>query len=622
MSSRIEDYAVIGNCETLALIGRGGSIDWLCLPRFDSPACFAALLGEPKHGRWLIAAASNEARVTRQYCGDTLILETVFRTASGAACLIDFMARREGACEIIRLVRGLQGDVPMRMELITRFDYGSIVPWVSRQNDGRLRFIAGPDRLLLDTNVATRGEDFRTVAEFSVSAGQEASFVLNWSPSFTPPPPALKGADALQQVQAFWSNWATAHKPSEDYADAALRSLLTLKALAHWTTGGIVAAGTTSLPERLGGSRNWDYRYCWLRDATFTLLALISAGFLDEARAWREWLLRAVAGSPEDVQTMYGVAGERRLDEYELSWLPGYQGAKPVRVGNAAVRQLQLDVYGEVVDAFYVARRAGLALDEDSWAFEQALVSHLESIWREPDEGIWEVRGDARHFTHSKVMAWVAFDRAIRSIEEFGLDGPRERWRQVRSEIHEEVCRRGFDANQNSFVQSFGATELDASLLMIPLVGFLPPDDERVRGTVSAVERHLVRNGLVLRYDTGSGADGLPSGEGAFLACSFWLADNYVLLGRHQEARELFERLLALRNDVGLLAEEYDPVEKRQLGNFPQAFSHLALISTAHNLAVAGGPAHQRSRPSDPTDRRKRQPSASGRKRPEKLRPV
>ena len=610
MPSRIEDYAVIGNCETLALIGRDGSMDWLCLPRFDSPACFAALLGEPKHGRWLIGPASGDAQATRRYCDDTLVLETVFRTPSGAACLIDFMARREGGCDIVRLVRGVQGDVAMRMELVTRFDYGSIVPWVSRQGDGRLRFIAGPDRLLLDTNVSTRGEGFRTLAEFTVSAGQEASFILNWSPSFTPAPPPLRGADALRQVHGFWSDWATAHKPCNDYADAALRSLLTLKALAHWTTGGIVAAGTTSLPEKAGGSRNWDYRYCWLRDATFTLLALISAGFLDEARAWHQWLLRAVAGSPDDVQTMYGVAGERRLDEHEISWLPGYQGAKPVRVGNAAVRQLQLDVYGEVLDAFYVARHAGLAPDADSWALEQALVSHLEAIWREPDEGIWEVRGGPRHFTPSKVMAWVAFDRAVRSIEEFGLEGPLEHWRLVRSAVHEGVCRDGFDAKQNAFVQSFGATELDASLLLMPLVGFLPPDDERVRGTVAAIERRLIRNGLVLRYDTGAGTDGLPEGEGAFLACTFWLADNYALLGRHQEARALFERLLTLRNDVGLLAEEYDPVHKRQLGNFPQAFSHLALINTAHNLAGLGGPAHQRARRPDQP-----RPHASDRKR-------
>ena len=511
----------------------------------------------------------------------------------------------------MRLIRGLQGDVAMRMELVTRFDYGSIVPWVSRQDDGRLRFIAGPDRLLLDTSVKTRGEDFRTLAEFTVSAGQEASFVLNWSPSYTPAPPPLRGTDALRQVHEFWSDWVAAHKPCDDYADAALRSLLTLKALAHWTTGGIVAAGTTSLPERLGGARNWDYRYCWLRDATFTLLALTSSGFLDEARAWREWLLRAVAGSPEDVQTVYGVAGERRIDEYEVSWLPGYQAAKPVRIGNAAVRQLQLDVYGEVVDALYTARRAGLAPDMESWALERALVSHLESIWREPDEGIWEVRGAPRHFTHSKVMAWVAFDRAVRSIEEFGLQGPLDRWRLVRSAIHEEVCRLGFDGKQNTFVQSFGATELDASLLLIPLVGFLPPDDERVRGTVAAIERRLVRNGLVLRYDTAAGTDGLPEGEGAFLACSFWLADNYAMLGRREEASALFERLLALRNDVGLLAEEYDPVQKRQLGNFPQAFSHLALINTAHNLAGAGGPAHMRSRRSDRPNGEKRQPSGA-----------
>ena len=513
--------------------------------------------------------------------------------------LTDFMARREGACDIVRIVRGLQGDVAMRMELVVRFDYGAIVPWVHRQEDGRLRLVAGPDRLLLDTNVEIRGEGFRTVAEFTVAAGQEASFGLNWSPSYTPAPAALQATDALKQVQEFWSDWAASFKPCEDHADAALRSLLTLKVLAHWKTGGIVAAGTTSLPERMGGSRNWDYRYCWLRDATFTLLALASAGFLDEARAWREWLMRAVAGSPNDVQIMYGVAGERRLDEYEISWLPGYQGARPVRTGNAAVRQLQLDVYGEILDAFYVARHAGLGPDAETWRLEQALIFHLETIWRDPDEGIWEVRGGARHFTHSKVMAWVAFDRAIRSIEEFGLDGPLERWRLARSAIHDEVCQHGFDAEQNSFVQSFGATELDASLLLIPLVGFLPPNDGRVRGTVAAIERKLIRNGLVMRYDTSAGTDGLPQGEGAFLACSFWLADNYALLGRKQEARDLFERLLALRNDVGLLAEEYDPVQKRQLGNFPQAFSHLALISTAHNLATAGGPAHQRSRRGD-----------------------
>jgi len=595
MPNRIEDYAVIGNCETVALVGRDGSIDWLSLPRFDSAACFSALLGEPKHGRWLIAPAEKDFGATRRYRDDTLILETVFRTEHGAACLIDFMTRRDGSSELVRLVRGLEGEVAMRMELIARFDYGAVTPWVSRQDDGRLQFIAGPDRLLLDTAASTRGEDFRTLSEFSVGAGQEVSFVLNWSPSFRPPPAPLQAGETLKQVESSWSDWVAAYHPSDHGDEAVLRSILTLKALSHWETGGIVAAGTTSLPEKLGGPRNWDYRYCWLRDATFTLYALMGAGFHDEARAWHEWLLRAVAGAPDDLQTIYGVAGERRLGEYEIPWLPGYQGAVPVRVGNAAVGQLQLDIYGEVLDAFYLARRAGLATSEATWSLERALVSHLETIWREPDEGIWEVRGGRRQFTHSKVMAWVAFDRAVRSIEEFGLEGPLERWRKVRDDIHLEVCERGFDPDQNAFVQSFGAKALDASLLLIPIVGFLKPDDPRVRGTVAAIERNLVWNGLVLRYDTGEGTDGLPPGEGAFLACSFWLADNYVMLGRYDEARALFDRLLALRNDVGLLAEEYDPVGMRQLGNFPQAFSHLALISTARNLASAAGPAHQRS---------------------------
>ncbi len=595
MPSRIEDYAVIGNCETLALVGRDGSIDWLSLPRFDSSACFTALLGEPKHGRWLIAPAASDIRVSRRYRGDTLILETVFRTEHGAASLTDFMYRRDGASDLVRIVKGLQGEVPMRMELVARFGYGSVVPWVTKQEDGRLEFIAGPDRLLLDTDVPTRGEDYRTLSEFTIGAGQEASFALNWSPSYRPTPAALPAGEALKSVESFWSGWAAMSKPSEDWSDAVLRSLLTLKALTHWETGGIIAAGTTSLPEKVGGSRNWDYRYCWLRDATFTLFAMIGTGYLDEAKAWHQWLLRAVAGSPDDVQTMYGVAGERRLDEYEIPWLPGYGGAKPVRVGNAAVSQLQLDVYGEVLDAFYVARRAGLCTSEETWDLECALVNHLEKIWREPDEGIWEVRGGRKQFTHSKVMAWVAFDRAVRSIEEFDLGGPVERWRAVRSAIHEEVCAHGFDSGRNAFVQSFGSTALDASLLLIPLVGFLPPDDPRVRGTVAAIERDLVWNGLVMRYDTGTRTDGLPPGEGAFLACSFWLADAYAMLGRQDEARQLFERLLALRNDVGLLAEEYDPSGRRQLGNFPQGFSHLALINTAHNLASVAGPAEQRA---------------------------
>jgi GH15 family glucan-1,4-alpha-glucosidase len=595
MPNRIEDYAVIGNCETIALVGRNGSIDWLGLPRFDSAACFCALLGESKNGRWLIAPVEAEVRTSRRYRGRTMILETVFRTAEGAASLTDFMARREGSSDVVRIVRGLHGQVAMRMELIVRFGYGSVTPWVSRQDDGRLQFIAGPDRLLLDAKISTRGEDFRTLGDFSVGAGQEVRFALNWSPSFLEPPPPLRCTEALKEIDVFWSGWSETFKPQPPWDDAVLRSLLTLKALTHWQTGGIVAAGTTSLPEKAGGSRNWDYRFCWLRDATFTLLALIGAGFLEEAKAWHQWLLRAVAGSPDDVQTMYGVAGERRLDEFEVPWLIGYEGASPVRIGNAAVKQLQLDVYGEVLDAFYVARHAGLATSEETWALECALVSHVETIWREPDEGIWEVRGGRKQFTHSKVMAWVALDRAVRSVEEFGLEGPIERWSAVRSAIHASVCRDGFDESQNTFVQSFGATALDASLLQIPLVGFLPADDARVRGTVAAIERKLLKNGLVLRYDTGTSTDGLPPGEGAFLACSFWLADNYTMQGRYDEARALFERLLALRNDVGLLAEEYDPAAKRQLGNFPQAFSHLSLINTARNLAGAKGPAELRS---------------------------
>jgi GH15 family glucan-1,4-alpha-glucosidase len=594
MPNRIEDYAVIGNCETLALVGRDGSIDWLGFPRFDSAACFCALLGAPTHGRWLIAPTADGAQVARRYRGDTLILEAVFTTALGAVCLTDFMSRRDGSADVVRLVRGLHGEVAMQTELIIRFDYGSVVPWVS-QEEGRLRFVAGSERLLLDTAVSMRGEDFRTVGEFTVKAGDEVSFVLNWSPSYRTSPAPLEARTALKEVESFWSGWAKQFTPPQYWADAVLRSLLTLKALAHWETGGITAAGTTSLPEKLGGPRNWDYRFCWLRDATFTLYALIGAGFLDEAKSWHEWLLRAAAGSPDDLQTIYGVAGERRLDESEIPWLPGYAGSSPVRIGNAAVGQRQLDIYGEVLDAFYLARRAGLATSAATWSLEVALVSHLETIWREPDEGIWEVRGGAKHFTHSKVMAWVAFDRAVRSIEEFGLEGPLERWRSVRSAIHREVCEHGFDPKQNAFVQSFEATTLDASLLLVPLVGFLHPDDPRVSGTVAAIERTLIRDGLVLRYDTGEGVDGLPPGEGAFLACSFWLVDNYVLLGRYDEARELFERLLALRNDVGLLAEEYDPYDRIQLGNFPQAFSHLALINSAHNLANARGPAHLRS---------------------------
>jgi GH15 family glucan-1,4-alpha-glucosidase len=592
--NRIEDYAVIGNCETMALVGRDGSIDWLGFPRFDSPACFAALLGGPAHGRWLVAASDRRALVTRRYRDDTLILETVFETHAGAAVVIDFMARRDGVSDLVRIVRGLRGTIGMCTELIARFEYGSIAPWVTRQSDDRLQLTAGPERLLLDAGIPLAGEAMRTIGEFEIAEGEEVGFTLAWTPSYHPAPPPLDPAAALGEIETFWRDWATGFKsdgkwPDEKWAAPVLRSLLTLKALAHWETGGIVAAGTTSLPEKLGGPRNWDYRYCWLRDATFTLTALIGAGFLGEARAWRAWLLRAVAGNPDDLQIMYGVAGERRLAEYELPWLPGYENSAPVRVGNAASGQVQLDVYGEVLAALYAARRAGLDADDASWALECALVQHLETIWEQPDDGIWEVRGGRKHFTHSKIMAWVAFDRAIRSAEEFGLDGPLDRWRAARDAIHAQVCAQGYDAAQNSFVQAYGSPALDASLLLMPLVGFLPADDPRARGTVAAIERALLRDGLVLRYDTGAGVDGLPPGEGAFLACSFWLADNYALQGRLDEARALFELLLSLCNDVGLLAEQYDPADRRQLGNFPQAFSHLALINTAHRLMEAKG---------------------------------
>jgi GH15 family glucan-1,4-alpha-glucosidase len=601
MPNRIEDYAAIGNCETLALVGRDGSIDWLGFPRFDSAACFSALLGDSEQGRWLIAPVTNCIKISRQYRGDTLLLETTFETEAGSACVIDFMWRRDGVSDLVRIVRGLRGTVAMRTELIVRFEYGSIVPWVSRQEDGRLELTAGPERLTLETRVPLRGANFRSIGEFDVAAGDEVAFTLSWSHSYRPIPPPFRATDALAEAELFWSNWAAPIKRAGEWSETVLRSLLTLKALSHRETGGIVAAGTTSLPEKIGGMRNWDYRFCWLRDATFTLYALLEAGFLSEAKAWRRWLLRAVAGSPDDLQIMYGIAGERRLVEYEIPWLSGYQKSAPVRIGNAAAGQVQLDVYGEVLDALYVARRAGLAENDAGWGLECALIEHLETIWDQPDDGIWEVRGGRKHFTHSKVMAWVAFDRAVRSSEEFGLAAPLGHWREIRDRIHRRVCDDGFDVKQNSFVQSFGVNALDASLLLIPVVGFLPASDARIRGTLAAIEQNLVRDGFVMRYHTTSGADGLPPGEGAFLACSFWLADNYVLQGRIDEARLLFAKLLSLQNDVGLLAEEYDPLSKSQLGNFPQAFSHLALINTARNLIGTGGPVHQRSSGSSKT---------------------
>ena len=597
MPSRIEDYALIGDCETAALVGRDGSIDWLCWPRFDSGACFAALLGSAENGRWLIAPADPGARVARRYRDGTLILETEFDTADGAVTVIDFMPLRGTGSDLVRLVVGRQGRVTMRTELVIRFDYGSAVPWVTQLEDGTgLRAVAGPDMVVLRTPTRLRGEDLKTVGEFTVGPGEMVPFVLTYAPSHLPVPQLLDPEAALGGTEEFWRGWASQCQHTGQWHEPVLRSHITLKALTFAPTGGIVAAPTTSLPEQIGGPRNWDYRFCWLRDATFTLISLMDAGYYEEAKAWRDWLLRAVAGSPSQIQIMYGLAGERRLPEWEVPWLAGYEASRPVRVGNAAQSQVQLDVFGEVMDALHQARRGGLETTEAGWALQRALVGHLETVWNEPDEGIWEVRSGRRHFTHSKVMAWVALDRAIRGIEEFGLHGPLERWRSLRSHIHEEVCRNGFDAELGSFVQSYGSRHLDASLLMLALVGFLPPSDPRIRGTVAAIERRLlVEDTFVLRYDTQEASDGLPPGEGAFLACSFWLADNLVLLGRNEEARDLFERLLPLRNDVGLLAEEYDPVARRQLGNFPQAFSHIALANTARNLTQTSKPAEERS---------------------------
>ncbi|MFC4172436.1 glycoside hydrolase family 15 protein [Microvirga sp. GCM10011540] len=597
MPSRIEDYALIGDCETAALVARNGSIDWLCWPRFDSGACFAALLGAPDHGRWLLAPADPAPRVTRRYWDGTLVLETDYETAGGAATVIDFMPPRGTASDLVRIVFGRCGQVVMRTELVLRFDYGSAVPWVTRTEDKTvLQAVAGPDLVVLRTPVPVHGEDLRTVAEFTVSEGQTVPFVLSYGLSHLPPPKAIDALAALRDTEAFWQEWSSRCQHTGPWHDAVLRSHITLKALTYRPTGGIVAAPTTSLPEQLGGPRNWDYRFCWLRDATLTLLSLMEAGYSDEAEAWREWLLRAVAGSPRQMQIMYGIAGERRLDEWEASWLPGYEASGPVRIGNAAYGQRQIDVFGELMDALYQGRRRGLPALGAGWALQRKLAAHLEGIWDQPDEGIWEVRGGQRHFTHSKVMAWVAFDRMTRSAEEFGLEGPVDRWRQLRRRIHDEVCRNGFDPGLGSFVQSYGSRHLDASLLLLPLVGFLPPGDPRIQGTVRAIEQRLLIDGtFVLRYDTAEAADGLPPGEGAFLACSFWLVDNLVLQGRRQEALGMFERLLALRNDVGLLAEEYDPRAGRQVGNFPQAFSHLALANSARNLALDGQHAAQRA---------------------------
>jgi GH15 family glucan-1,4-alpha-glucosidase len=600
----VEAYALIGDTHTAALVGRNGSIDWLCLPRFDSGACFAALLGGEEHGFWRIAPAGADYRVVRRYRGETLVLETEFRTGEDVVRLVDCMPRRSDHASVVRLVEGVSGRVPMRMDLVIRFDYGWVVPWMQRAGD-HLHGIAGPDSICLATPAGTRGENLRTIAEFSVGPGEWVPFVLSWHPQFAE---GSCGGDALQAVEAtqsWWQEWSARCKYEGPWRDAVVRSLVTLKALSYEPTGGIVAAATTSLPEDLGGFRNWDYRYCWLRDAAFTLDAMLRAGYGDEARAWRDWLLRVVAGDPAQLQIMYGPAGERRLTELELGWLPGYEGSRPVRTGNAASAQVQLDVYGEVMDALHQARCAGMIPDPTAWALQQVLAGHVAGHWTEPDEGIWEVRSGRRHFTHSKVMAWVAIDRAVLAVERFGLDGPVERWRKLRSQMHGEICQRAVDPGRGCFVRAYGSSELDASLLLLPLVGFLPLGDERVIRTIEAVQHELCQDGFVRRYRTGEqgAADGLAGGEGAFLACSFWLVDNLALAGRRGEAELLFEQLLDLRNDVGLLSEEYDPSRQRLVGNFPQAFSHVGLVNSAFNLATADSTLMARSRQDPGYDR-------------------
>ncbi|MGI9086253.1 MAG: glycoside hydrolase family 15 protein [Chthoniobacterales bacterium] len=587
--TKIEDYAFLSDTQTCALVSRDGCVDWLCFPRFDSGACFASLLGEGKNGRWSFSPKEDVKATNRRYRGDTLILETEIETASGLVRLIDFMPPRGTAPDIIRIIEGVRGEVTMTMELTIRFDYGHIVPWV-RKGESGLEAIAGPNALVLRTPVETRGQDMNTIAEFTVAAGERVPFVLTWYPSHEKAPPAVHPEHALEETETYWKEWSRSCSVSGRWRDAVMRSLITLKGLTYAPTGGIVAAATTSLPEEIGGVRNWDYRFCWLRDATFTLVALMNAGFLEEARAWREWLLRAIAGSPEQMQIMYGVRGERRLDEYEIPWLAGYENSQPVRVGNAASEQFQLDVFGEVLDSMWRAHCAGIKTTETDWRLQVALINSLESKWEKPDAGIWEIRGEPQQFTHSKVMAWVAFDRAVKIGDDSGFSTPEnlQRRREIRDRIHAQVCEQGYDKKKKAFTQVYGSDQLDASLLMMPLVGFLPATDERVRNTIDAIQRELIEDGFVLRYRTEHKVDGLAGSEGVFLLCTFWLVDCLHLLGRTEEARELFERLLELRNDVGLLSEEYDPKSKRLLGNFPQAFSHVALVNTARTLS---GPA-------------------------------
>ncbi len=597
MALRIEDYAIVGNCKTAALIGRDGSSDWLCWPRFDSAACFAALLGTPGNGRWLLAPNSPPLEVTRRYLPGTLILETEFQVETGSAAVIDFMPPLDAAADLVRIVIGRSGQVVFRTELVMRFDYGETIPWVTRAADGTIDATAGPERLVLRTPAALCGEDLKTVGEFTVEAGQSVPFVLSHGASSESLPPPIDPFNALEQTEAFWRQWSGRCPEVGPWTDTVKRSLITLKALTYAPTGGIVAAATTSLPERLGGVRNWDYRFCWLRDATFTLLAFMNLGYYDEARAWRDWLYRAVAGSPRQAQIMYGVGGERWLPELIVPWLPGYENSSPVRIGNEASQQLQTDVYGEVADAMFHGLKGGLPPLKRSYAVRQVILEYLATRWREPDEGIWEVRGGRQHFVYSKVMAWVAFDRAADNLTAQAYAESGQRWREIASEIHAEVCERGYDPGLDSFVQAYGSKRLDASLLLMPLVGFLPATDPRIRGTLRAIEeRLLIEDEFVLRYETEEAHDGLPPGEGAFLACSFWLVDNYVLQGRYEDARRLYGRLLARCNDVGLLAEEFDPSTGRMLGNFPQAYSHVGLINSALNLSRQEGPVGERAR--------------------------
>ncbi|HET8582461.1 MAG TPA: glycoside hydrolase family 15 protein [Jatrophihabitans sp.] len=593
--ARIEDYALLGDLHTAALVSTSGSIDWLCLPRFDSAACFAALLDTPDAGHWLLAPASGGTCTARRYVEDTLVLQTEWATADGTVRVVDFMPPRGHAPDVVRIVEGVSGAVPMLSRLRLRFDYGRVLPWV-RQHPDRVEAVAGPDRVRLATLVPCSGQDWNTVSEFTVREGERVPFVLTWNPSHEPRPAPVDAERALADTVEFWTTWAgNGTEITGPYKDAVRRSLLTLKALTYRPTGGIVAAATTSLPEQLGGPRNWDYRYCWLRDATYTLQALLAAGYLDEAKAWREWLLRAIAGDAATLQIMYGIDGTRRLPEAELDWLRGYQKSAPVRTGNAASEQLQLDVWGETLDGLNLARDAGLAPEDDAWDLQVALLNHLEGAWQQPDNGLWEVRGPRRHFTHSKVMAWVAADRMARSARTYKLVGPVDRWEKLRNAIHADVLAHGYDADRHTFVQSYGSTALDASVLLIPRVGFLPGTDPRVIGTIDAIQQGLTEDGLVRRYQTGDADDGLPGTEGMFLACSFWLVDALHAAGRQREAVTLFERLLALRNDVGLLSEEWDPHERRQLGNTPQAFSHFGLVVSA--LQLHAGRAHRSDQP-------------------------